>query len=61
VTIPFGFGLSYTSFSYANLKAPASVKACDTITVTVDVTNTGGRDGEEVRQVNELLGGASCM
>lgn len=49
VTIPFGFGLSYTTFSYKNLKAASSVKACDTLTVSVDVTNTGDRDGEEVR------------
>lgn len=42
----FGYGLSYTSFEYSNLTVSAeSFKPSDTITVTVDVTNTGQRDG----------------
>ncbi|WP_308238127.1 glycoside hydrolase family 3 C-terminal domain-containing protein [Phenylobacterium sp. J367] len=41
---PFGHGLSYTTFAYANLKA-------DPTGVTVDVTNTGGMDGDEVVQL----------
>jgi beta-glucosidase len=46
---PFGHGLSYTSFRYANLHvAPAAHGA---LTVTVDMTNTGGRDGDEVVQL----------
>ena len=49
---PFGHGLSYTSFGYANLKVtggslPDGFKPSDTLTVTVDVTNTGDRAGKE--------------
>jgi beta-glucosidase len=45
---PFGHGLSYTHFSYANLRA--SVHGDDGVDLTVDVTNDGKRDGEEVVQ-----------
>lgn len=48
---PFGFGLSYTSFKYDELKLPASVVQRSSIPVTVNVTNTGDRDGEEVVQL----------
>ena len=49
---PFGYGLSYTTFSYANLKASSAEMASDgTVTVSVDVTNTGGRTGDEVVQL----------
>jgi beta-glucosidase len=49
---PFGYGLSYTTFSYANLKASSSKLANDgSITVSVDVTNTGSRTGDEVVQL----------
>src|SRR5215216_7145540 len=49
---PFGFGLSYTKFDYSNLKFSAkSVKAGDPIKVTVDVKNTGHREGDEVVQL----------
>jgi len=49
---PFGFGLSYTRFSYSNLKFSAkSVKAGEPVNVTVDVKNVGDRDGDEVVQL----------
>jgi beta-glucosidase len=45
----FGFGLSYTSFAYENLKiAPLSVTAGDPVTVEGDVKNTGAMAGDEV-------------
>ena len=45
---PFGYGLSYTDFSYGE----AQVKGkADKMTLTVPVTNTGSRDGDEVVQV----------
>jgi beta-glucosidase len=48
---PFGYGLSYTTFKYANLKvSPNLGSAHDQITAAVDVTNTGTRDGDEVVQ-----------
>ena len=45
---PFGFGLSYTTYAYSNLKAKATeFKAGDNLTFTVDVTNTGAMAGKE--------------
>jgi len=45
----FGFGLSYTSFAYANLRiSPSRVKAGDPVTVEGDVKNTGAMAGDEV-------------
>lgn len=49
VRYPFGHGLSYTSFAYGSVTA--QVTADETVTVTVDVTNTGSRAGHEVVQV----------
>lgn len=48
---PFGYGLSYTSFAYSNMKADKEVFAPgENLTVTVTVKNTGLMDGEEVVQ-----------
>ncbi|MBN2744764.1 MAG: glycoside hydrolase family 3 C-terminal domain-containing protein [Marinilabiliaceae bacterium] len=47
----FGHGLSYTTFAYSNLQIPSSITAGDTMTVTVDVTNKGQMDGDEVVQL----------
>jgi len=49
---PFGFGLSYTQFSYAAPKIePAVIRAGDTARVTVEVTNSGDREGSEIVQM----------
>ncbi|HTY36837.1 MAG TPA: glycoside hydrolase family 3 C-terminal domain-containing protein [Bacteroidota bacterium] len=45
---PFGHGLSYTTFTYSNLKLPATIRAGDRATVSVDVRNSGSRSGDEV-------------
>jgi beta-glucosidase len=47
VLYPFGHGLSYTSFGYANPR----VQTKGTVSVSVDVTNSGARDGDEVVQL----------
>ena len=52
VLFPFGYGLSYTTFSFSNLRVPSgALTAGEPLTVSVDMTNTGGRSGKEVVQV----------
>jgi len=49
---PFGYGLSYTSFSYSNLRvSKTEAKLGESLEVSVDVENTGRRNGEEVAQL----------
>ncbi len=49
---PFGYGLSYTTFAYSDLRLSAArARASDTITATVTVTNSGSREGTEVVQL----------
>ena len=49
---PFGYGLSYTTFALANLRIDRpAVPSTGTVTVAVDLANTGRRDGDEVVQL----------
>jgi len=48
---PFGFGLSYTTFKYGKLKISKTVNQGEELKVTVNVTNTGKTEGEEVVQL----------
>ncbi|MBK8950984.1 MAG: glycoside hydrolase family 3 C-terminal domain-containing protein [Chitinophagaceae bacterium] len=48
---PFGYGLSYTNFTYSTVTAPAIVTNGKNITVSVLLKNSGKRDGEEVVQL----------
>ena len=54
VAFPFGYGLSYTSFAYSDLKVTAD-------SVTLTVTNTGARDGAEIVQVYIAKPGAEIF
>ncbi len=56
---PFGYGLSYTSFSYSDIKlSSASMNSISKITASVTITNTGNKDGKEVVQlyIRDLVG-----
>jgi beta-glucosidase len=48
---PFGYGLSYTSFAYSELKFPVETKGGESVKVSVTVKNSGSLDGEEVVQL----------
>jgi beta-glucosidase len=48
---PFGFGLSYTTFSFSKLDVPATAASGSTVAVSFDVTNTGSAAGAEVAQL----------
>lgn len=48
---PFGFGLSYTTFSFSNLSVPSTVTAGSTVQVSFDLTNTGSIEGAEVAEL----------
>ena len=49
---PFGYGLSYTTFAYSNLRlSQRTVPMGEALCVTVDVMNSGKRDGEEIVQL----------
>jgi len=48
---PFGYGLSYTTFEYGDLKIPGKMRGGEEVAVRVSVTNTGKRAGEEVVQL----------
>jgi beta-glucosidase len=48
---PFGFGMSYTTFSFSKLQVPASAVSGSTVLVSFDVTNTGSVAGAEVAQL----------
>lgn len=50
--LPFGHGLSYTDFSYSNIRVDREqIPSGESVTVTVTVTNTGDRDGADVVQL----------
>ena len=56
---PFGYGLSYTSFNYGDLKlSSTSLKGNQTLAASIAVTNTGTRDGKEVVQlyIRDMVG-----
>src|SRR5687768_3447440 len=56
---PFGYGLSYTTFSYSDIKlSNTSFKAGQKLTASVTVTNAGNKDGKEVVQlyIRDLVG-----
>jgi beta-glucosidase len=56
---PFGYGLSYTTFKYSGIRLSKSAfEHNDQISASVEITNTGNNDGEEVAQlyIRELVG-----
>lgn len=47
----FGYGLSYTSFKYSNLKMNKEITTDQSLNLSIDVTNSGKKDGEEIVQL----------
>ena len=47
----FGYGLSYTTFAYSNLKVPHTIKAGEPIIINAQLKNTGSRAGDEVAEL----------
>ncbi|MGQ9608039.1 MAG: glycoside hydrolase family 3 C-terminal domain-containing protein [bacterium] len=59
---PFGYGLSYTTFKYSNLKINSKeIAPTQNLDIYVDVENTGNRDGDEVVQVYVSIPDASIV
>lgn len=56
---PFGYGLSYTTFSYGDFNIPSNFKIGKTEDVTLKVTNTGTREGDEVIQIYATFPGST--
>jgi beta-glucosidase len=58
---PFGYGLSYTTFSFDNLQVTPTARVGETIEVSADVSNTGNRAGDAVVQlyIHQRAGSAS--
>ena len=59
---PFGYGMSYTNFTYGNVElSRSSIKPTETFTATVTVTNSGSRTGKEVVQmyIRDLVGSSA--
>lgn len=48
---PFGYGLSYTTFSFSNLQVASTAQSGSTVSVSFDVTNNGGVEGATVAQL----------
>lgn len=62
VAFPFGYGMSYTTFEYGNLKLDKKeLTDQDTLTVSVDVTNTGAVAGKEIVQLYVRDDTHACM
>jgi len=57
----FGFGLSFTTFEYSNLKMPGAIYSGGEAEISLDVKNTGSRKGEEVVQlyINDVISSTS--
>ena len=59
---PYGYGLSYNAYSYANLKLENStLSPSDTISVTVDITNQGNMHGDEIVQLYISAKGSAVL